>query len=401
MKRFGASAIWMAGVTAKGWWTPSDRERGSGIRSERDVSPSKALYAIPTRDLVSLPLWIHSEDSSLISQVVTMELEKRGLESGEGLASWKSVATTRDRSLIQLVAIPWEFERAADRRPEWTAFLPQFSLFPAPESAAVFWREENRWTVGFTRGRRWLHAENLGGEDTPDRIAREAALVNLSLAIRDVVDRPALAIVWDEWDPDLHRALSKAFGIEVLFEERPRPAPELTESWALAPVAFRKGRRSVASRRRGWGVAALLAIFLVLVAAVVLFRLERLRQGNERLVRQIESHRADASRIESTVERWQALGPAIDPRRSSIDILHRLAELVPAEGVRIESFELRDESRVLFRAEASSVSRALQLKGAIENSGNLAEFRWEIPPPRETGGTVELSGEGFHRFATQ
>ena len=54
--------------------------------------PSKALFAIPTQDVVSIPQWVSSKDSAIINEVVALETERIGIGPNEGpgrASEWK------------------------------------------------------------------------------------------------------------------------------------------------------------------------------------------------------------------------------------------------------------------------------------------------------------------------
>lgn len=71
---------------------------------------------------------------------------------------------------------------------------------------------------------------------------------------------------------------------------------------------------------------------MTLLAAAATFHLWHLGESNGELKARIEENRADADTISSAMDRWHNLGPAIDPRRSPIQLFHQVATLLPETG---------------------------------------------------------------------
>ena len=48
--------------------------------------------------------------------------------------------------------------------------------------------------------------------------------------------------------------------------------------------------------------------------------------------------------------------------------------------------------------QAATMANALQIKGAFEKAENLADYEWEIPPPRIKDDVTEIFATGTYRY---
>lgn len=381
-------------------------ENGTRIAVEGEKgarAPGKCLFAIATNDLVSIPQWVSSKDSSIISQVIDAEIAKLGVHRGGGpgrVTDWKPVEFNGTRTLIQSVSTPWRFEEleSSPSRGEFVDFFPSYALFPPPENAAVLWKEGGTWVAGYSRGRSWIHVQTLGGEEMRPLLAGEINLTLIELAAKGLLESAGRVVVWAPYDVDLHQSLQEETGLAVAFENRPLPTPATAPAWDFEPHEVSRVRLGRARRRRNF-IFAFLSLFVVaMLAAGAAFHLWQLKTENERLGIKIEGNRDAADTISSAMERWQTLAPAIDPARSPVELFHRISILLPEKGLRLTSFEIRDNRVIEIRAEGAAMPNALQLKGALENAEELSDYAWEIPPPRAKDDLTEIFATGSYRF---
>lgn len=365
--------------------------------------PGKTLFAIATNDLVSIPQWVSSKDPDIIKEVVDAEITRLGFQRNGGpgkVSDWKPVELNGTRTLVQSITTPWALDELAKSPApnEFVDFFPQYALYPPPESAAVLWREGGTWVAGYSRGKRWIHVQTLGGEEMRPLLAGEINLTLIELSAKGLLDGASRVVVWGPYDLDLHQALQEETGLAVAFENRPAPAPAAAPAWDFEPHEVSRARIARTRRRRGFiaGFFALLA--MTLLAAAATFHLWHLGQSNDQLRARIEENREDADTISSAMDRWQTLSPAIDPRRSPIELFHQISTLLPETGLRLTSFEVRDDKVIEVRAEGATMANAIQIKAAFEKAEALADYAWEIPPPRAKDDLTEIFATGTYRF---
>jgi len=136
----------------------------------------------------------------------------------------------------------------------------------------------------------------------------------------------------------------------------------------------------------------------VLVCAAF-FHLMLLEQGNARLREKVSLNGPAADEIEATMERWETLEPAINPDRSVVEIFHQLSTLLPEKEFRLTAFEVQNSRTIIVRGEGSTMANALQFKGALERAPGLANYEWEVPPPRPKDDLTEFFATGTYRFS--
>jgi hypothetical protein len=389
--------------TGRYWYHLKTGERQAVAPDDPVRPPGKSVFAISTNDLISVPQWVSSKDDSIITQVVAAEVEKLGVSRASGpgrVSDWKPVEYNGTRTLVQSVSTPWQLDELSRTvtPSEFVDFIPQYALYAPPANAAVLWKENDIWVAGYTRGNRWIHVQTLGGQEINDSLAGEINLTLIELSAKGLLEGTERVIVWAPYEVELHRALQEETGLTVDFETRPAPNPDSAADWDFEPHEISRARIGRERGRRAvWiGLLSILAITVLVCAAY--FHLAMLERANRSLSIKIEANSEGAAKIESAMERWQVLSPAIDPTRSPVELFHQISLLLPEKGLRLTTFEIQDNRTILIRAEGSTMANALQIKGAFEKAEELSDYEWEIPPPRTKGDVTEIFATGTYRF---
>lgn len=401
MKREQSDWAYLNDRSGRYWYHLKDGNRIAVDSSDNPRAPQRAIYAIPTNDLVSHPHWISSKDEEIISEVVAVENEKLGVkpELGPGrIADWRTVETNGSRTLVQSVAIPWNFEGLADGPTEFVDFLPQYSLYPPPENAVVIWRENNGWVVGYSRGGQWAHVQPLGNVDVSS-LAGEIELTLMELSAKEIIEKHERTIVWEPDETELIESLTSSSDVPVAY--RPRPSPAAPGDWDLEPHEITQRKIEKAKQRRGIWIGILACFFVMLLVAAAFIHIRLLESENRNLEKKIAANREDADRIELAQEQWYTLSPAVDPQRNPIELFHRVSTLLPEKGFRLTEFQHQGYRTLLIGGEGASMANALQIKGALEKAENLTDYEWEIGPPRTKNDLIEFDASGVYKFATQ
>lgn len=382
------------------WYRLSDGARVPASGEAAQKAPPRAVYAIPTNDLVSHPQWVSSKDAEIISQVVSVENEKLGMKSdiGPGRTSdWKPVEINGTRTLVQSVSIPWSFENLTKGDTEFTDFLPQYSLYTPPENSVTLWRETSSWVVGYSRGDRWVHVQPLGEADATT-IAGEIQLTLMELSAKGVIDEMERVVIWAPDDPAFGQELAEALDLPVLFRPHPAPDPKGSPDWDFVPHEVSRERLARARRRRNAWITVFAFLGVMLLVAAAAAHLWFLKRGNEQLAAKIDANRDAAAKIELAMDKWRALEPAIAADRSPVEIFYRVSSLVPEKGFRFTSFEVQDFDTIVVQGEGSTMANALQIEGKLDSDPALSQYEWEITPPRAKGDLHELRAIGTFRF---
>lgn len=363
--------------------------------------PNRSIYAISSRDLVSISHWVQSKDPEIIKQVVEIESTKHGIQTPPGpgrVSDWKPIEYNGTRTLVQSVFLPWDFDLTERKHNEFSDFLPQFALYPPPENGVALWKESNEWIAGYSRNGRWIHIQSVGGENEAQTFPNEIALTVLELSARELLEPINQIVVWGTLPGDVVTGLQARTDLPVHVTEKPSPASHDVVAWDFEPHAVSEKRAAQKGRKQ----AALLSVLLVLIAVAMggaaFYHLHLLESGNQRLKAKIDENSATADSIEQTMTRWRTLGPAVDPSRSTVEIFHRIATLLPEKGFRIKSLQYLDQRTIVIRGEASSMTTAIQMKSALENAELLSDYKWEIPPPNTANDVTELLATGTYLY---
>ena len=276
--------------------------------------PSKALFAIPTQDVVSIPQWVSSKDSAIINEVVALETERLGIRPNEGpgrASEWKTVELNGSRTLVQSVSIPWSLPELESMDDVFAKFVPQYALYTPPANAIVLWTEEGNWIAGYSRGERWVHVHALGNGSV-GAITSEVQLTLLELSAKGILDSLEEIVVWDEFDFNLYEALDEGMGRKITFVPRPAPVGP-TEDWNLLPHSVSESRESEAKKKRSTLVASIGILVLAIIVGAAFLHLWVLEQSNDQLRSQIRNNRlaADAIQFPSSVQRTMAFAGGV------------------------------------------------------------------------------------------
>ncbi|MAS92686.1 MAG: hypothetical protein CMO55_05760 [Verrucomicrobiales bacterium] len=383
------------------WYNLPSRTRQPVAGEEASRPPARAIYAIPSRDLISFAQWVSSKDDEIIDQVVAAETEKFGFKTLEGpgkVTDWLPIEHNGTRTLVQSVSIPWPFEALTGGPTEFSDFLPHYALYPPPENAVTLWKEGDTWVAGYSRAGRWIHVQSLGESNSGPFLAGEVQLTLMELSAKDILPSIREIVVWAPYDVALHQDLETGTGLQVRFEEKPPPQPSSSAAWEFEPHEITREKLAQKSRKRAmWGVFIGLLVLALLVGAGVL-HLWSMEKANERLRAKIDANQPEANVIEAAMTRWNSVSAAVDPSRSPIELFYRVSSLLPEKGFRITSFEVQENRRILLIGEASNMQSALAMKGKLEKAENLSDFEWEVTPPRPKGDLVEFTCTGTYRY---
>ncbi|MEM6280203.1 MAG: hypothetical protein AAF733_12030, partial [Verrucomicrobiota bacterium] len=298
----------------KGTRTPVDGANG-------DRPPLRAVYAIPSRDLISHPQWISSKEPSIITQVVAAESEKLGVKISDGpgrISDWTPVKHNGTKTLVQSVSVPWEFQLPSQKGTQFTDFIPQYALFQPPPNAIVLWREDEDWVVGYSREGHWAHVQPMGTLTAPEMVG-EIQLTLMELNAKGVVSGLSEVVVWGEEEDDLRKALQVLPQLPVAFRPFPPANLEKASSWNFEPHEVSRERSKAVQRRKTVALVFFGLALLVCLAAGALFHLWTLQRTNERLSERIAENREVADTVASAMDQWRSLSPAIEPERSAVE----------------------------------------------------------------------------------
>ena len=381
------------------WRKFSNRENAwKTCRPPGKGHPSGYLFA--AHDCHSFPLWINSEDSELIPQLVVFEIERiTGIELDKTSPSLsiRKVARKDSNLLIHATVVGDDITEGLDRN--WKRFSVTPNLYHARGNEIHLWREDGRWTAGFFLKGILIHWQSFGQGPLATLHAKELRCISEGLNSENMSDPPERIClhgnsrISDEVISAVENAISAP--IERFSEDaRMRFPPQIdARQKPRALVDFQERKAQIGKRN-------LLIGFITLVFLAVLFAgwydLKRIKNQVAQMENRAEQLAPKAERIRRLRDRWDDLSPATQQENYPVEIFHRVAVLLPKKGIRLSEFQIQDQ-RITIRGEASNVPTAIKFKADLEGSSDLNRYEWDVPPPQISGYTAKFVAFGVVR----
>ena len=390
---------------AAGWQRWEENEAGSWLLAAeagdlQGLAPEAGcVIAVPVRRAFSLAVWVPGDDPTLFGDLIYTQLEVRGLagRSRETTTlAWQEIAREGNDALLLAVVLPSHL--ATDY---WNGEVTEYAVSPAclplaPDAVNV-WQEEGGWVAAVTRGDKLLHFQLLAEPAPTAQMALEIWLMLAPLEAGRMTSGPTAVRIFYPGDtaPDLRdwRADGR---IEV--EARPLPAPVRPEkSLVCVPLPVRELQRAkaIAARRQRWAFLAATAYFVVVLALAA--NTLRLHWRARTLAGEVNRDAGAVAAVQSTMARWQALEPALEPTGYPLEVLHQTAGLLPKDGVRLTLFTMNLD-RVAIVGEASTLRAAQKFQEDVSRNPSLAGFDWKADNPKTLPtGSTKFQIDGVRR----
>ncbi|CAN5843675.1 hypothetical protein BH11VER1_BH11VER1_23110 [soil metagenome] len=337
--------------------------------------------------LDSAPFWARTsqEGALVLKDIASLHWDAQGLEETSEGCTWTcwKVAEENGRVLVGTVALVRESSSDSwvEQMPLSCEFSPQ--IYPIPSQEAALWKEMGRYVIAFQRGPSLVHFTTLSSRQLNAGAAQEISEIMSALEIREMLPELKGLRVWCEDVVDLLPALKNALHpVPVIIEPKPEPRLPAVPS-ELDPPELAQRRRLARKSRQTTQLLVLGAFLYAAVFAVwagwLGYRDQKLA-GKEATLQQMEPELAV---IREAQLRWQALEAATNPDQYPVEVFHRIASLLPAEGIRLEEFifDTIDAKKMVVRGQASSSGEAVKFLANIKSSDLLKQYPWDAPVP--------------------
>ena len=148
----------------------------------------------------------------------------------------------------------------------------------------------------------------------------------------------------------------------------------------LVPSAWttEQHRQAQSARVRDWlALAGVIYLFLLLAAAAYIIWLQR--QVNA-IDAQVATYDRPIEAIGNQRARWTALQPAVDPTRSTVELLQQINKSIPPGDLHVTIFD-QTPSQFMVEGEAPTASVAIQYLDALRANPDLKDFHFDSGPP--------------------
>ena len=341
-----------------------------GVRLEPDASAQALgslrhlLLALPTRSILSAPLWISSEGDA--TELSDLELSSRHLLRKGSETHCVPVLQKGGRSLVLALASVDDPE-AIDFFKKAESFEFPARLLSAEGADIVVWRELGTLCFAFFRDNQCVFFASSGEVLSGPAFCGILTRTAMRLHAEGVVLRmPAKLRIFGKFTHEECSALGHALRIDwENLEAPPPPVPPAEPSNPAPPTARAQIDRRTRFRKAGlagMGVALFYCILLLGAGADFVFK----KFQYSRLSSELAGLQDTARAAQNTVTGWSELRTAVDPGTFAIDQLDAVASQIPGEQVRLTQYNY-DKGRLMITGEAADVSQAYEFFEKVKN----------------------------------
>ncbi len=339
--------------------------------------PHKLIVAPPTHSLLALPLWISPNGEP--EEIVELELASRHLfRKGQAL-SVIELERNQDRVLV-LGILGSDDPTLEEPIKQAYSFEIPACLLQVEKADVVLWKEESRICYAYYRNGRCAYFSTSGEETLSGVLADVIARGAQRLQAEEIlINMPSRALVSGDFSSAEAKILADHTGWHVELTGELAPLLPAKPSDAAPPAARLRRARQKQLKKTGQfaGIAAAIyAVILLAVGAALFAGHSRLKKSKS----EAEALRPSAEQARTAVERWRAIRPAVDPKLYALDLLAAVASALPAETVRLTSFNFEGR-QLTVTGEAAEVAQTYEMMERLKNSPALSEFDWTAGPP--------------------
>jgi hypothetical protein len=340
------------------------------------------LLALPTRSILSVPLWVASEGDS--SEMAELELSSRHLLRKNSETHSLPILSQDGRSLVLGLASMDDPEAVEYFKAAKNFEFPA-RLLPPVGADILVWRELGDICFAFLRDDRCVFFASSGEAVAGPAFCGAISRAALRLRAEGVIARiPAKLRLIGSFSREECEALGHALRIDwEIVEDVPAPMPPEFPSDPAPPTARAEILRRAQVRRWGLisaGVLAAYAFVLLLVAADLVWLRMQLRS----LAANLSAIEAPAEAGQKLVSGWSAVRSALDPGAFAIDQLDAIASQIPGEQVRLTQYNM-DQGRIVVAGEAADVSQAYEFFEKVKKVPALQDYDWTSRQPQLAG----------------
>jgi hypothetical protein len=349
----------------------------------QDVGSSRhLLLALPTRSILSAPLWISSEGNA--TELAELELSSRHLLR-KGAETYSIPVLKKDGRALVLALASSDDSEALEFFKKAKSMEFAARLLPTHDDDIVVWKELKSLCFAFYRENQCVFfassGETLPGPAFCSILNRTA----LRLHAEGVISRmPAKLRILGAFTNEECTALGHALRIDWHLQDT-LPAPEIpTDPSNPAPptariqIEQRKQFRKVALV--ALGVAMIYCLLIIAAGADYFFRKIQYSQ----LASELASMSNAAATAQNRVTSWSALRNTVDPQTFAIDQLDAVASQIPGEQVRLTQYNY-DKGRLVITGEAADVNQAYEFFEKVKKFPMLQDYDWKSAQPQLAG----------------
>jgi hypothetical protein len=349
---------------------------------------ASVTLSLPVSAVLMERMRLPSTDREELGGMVVLQLEKTLPYSGEELTSGFDIIHQEDNE-CDLLAIAVSNEqldglceplRTRRKLPGRVGiFAIQLAArFPAEEVLALIFREADATILGIAQRGKLIAAHSCPTTNRDDFLAELPRLLLAAELEGTPVNFTKVAVERElaGWMDGLREQFPDASIERVSVEAPLAPGPV-----NLIPAGWTQEARKEAQKAklRDWlARAGVVYLCLVLAAAAYIIWLQH---QVSRIDAQVAGAAPAVDSIASRQARWNALAPAIDPTRYTIELLQQVYKSIPDPALRVTIFEQTTPDQFMVEGEAPTAALAVQYMDALRNNTDLKAFHFDGGPP--------------------
>jgi hypothetical protein len=247
---------------------------------------------------------------------------------------------------------------------------------PPDQVVACFWPEEGQFVFAICENGKLGFAYTFPQTDAESLLA-ELPQVLLS-AEMEGVPTTFQSIRVERGCAELSAPLADFFGQPISELSFPSPLPEAGAN--LLPEAWQTETRRLARSASLKNRLQLAAVAYLVLVAVAFVYLAWMKSRVRKLESQIAQLQPQLELSEARKARWEALLPALDPSRFTVEILYHLFNNLPSQEVHFTAFD-HSPAQFMIEGEAPSANLAIDYIDKLKAEKGLEAFRIESGQP--------------------
>ncbi|HEY2574302.1 MAG TPA: hypothetical protein VGH65_09540 [Verrucomicrobiaceae bacterium] len=351
------------------------------------------VVGLPATACRTIGLVLPAAEPSLLPAMIEAQLEHRGVTVLHDPApnfAWHILGQDATSTIVSVdvLAQPFPENLAVNHAVNYTAAMRLMTL-PSREITLI--EEQGLMVVATGHNGKLWHSHIVGPADmAPADLARELAIVRLGL---DSVDGMGVlrgyTLVGERLLP-LKAELKSLTGVAVETAPalEPNRALKLDSFQKLLPASVHLAQGQKAARRRFFNIALLCVTAYAGAIAAGALHLNGLQKQVDSLKADVAETDGPAATVRDTATRWNAMEPAIDPRRYPMVQLSEITALMPPSGVLIRRVETKIHeidknmvNEIEITGDARDAQTATQFLEDLKSNAKLNQFTWTMPVP--------------------
>jgi hypothetical protein len=368
-------------------WKPRASSPSEEVDTLADYSDRSkpVLVGLPATACRTLGLMLPQADHSVLEDMVSAQLERRGLKTaGGGVPPFRfhvlGHAGPNAVVSVDVLAEPFPEELAVHNAENYAAAL---RLVQLPVGQLVITEEQGELVIAANHQGKLFHSHVFAQRPAEaGQLAQEILFTRLGLeSLPGSTPTNGITLV-GQWDADVVADLRQVAALPVQVVDRLAPGNIDTRNWALLlPRSVSDARAAAKSRRRLIAIGMLAAVVASVAIVAGIFYLKQREAIADELAAQVEKTAAPAAEVKLTAARWKAMAADLDPRTYPMVVLQQISELLPPSGINMREYEARMEE-IKIRLDARDATTSGQFFEEIKKHKNLSRYTWTMPQPK-------------------